>query len=552
MEGDWREAPGRGRAALSRWVAALVVVVLALRPGQAQAIASSYLQPEYTPFNELFGAALAIDGDRVIVGAMGNSESASRAGAAFVFERQGGAWVRTARLRPASLDADDDFGAVVDVNGDLAIVAAPGDDDLGTSTGAAYIFRVVAGSWVEEAKLVPPNPVDFARAGVVAIAGDVAVLRASDRVHVFRHAAGAWSLETSLAAPDAPLGQGFGIGVATDGNRVVVAANLDSENGADAGAAYVFRWDGTAWVLEQKVVPGDVRADLQFGPKPRLDGTTLVASSMDAAYVFVFDGSRWNQQARISPPDPASTVNFPPADVSGDRLVLGDGTSNVDATNGQRGGAWVFERSGSTWGMSVAISLADLPCPCDTFRLGQAVGIAGAFGVAGSWDSLGPGGEGQDGAAWVFVLDDPDEDGVPTPLDNCPTIANPEQLDDNGDGLGDACDPLCEEPGALDRDASDEPLRVAKAGSVLGRLTWGPRPGRRVNVYQGELAPLHSPGTYTHGDIGLCGVVSGQVDLTLPAGDVYWLVGARCSGRDSSLGRSSLGAERPGATPSCP
>jgi hypothetical protein len=38
---------------------------------------------------------------------------------------------------------------------------------------------------------------------------------------------------------------------------------------------------------------------------------------------------------------------------------------------------------------------------------------------------------------------DLDGDGVPDAIDNCPSVANPSQADSNGNGIGDACDPVC-------------------------------------------------------------------------------------------------------------
>jgi hypothetical protein len=58
------------------------------------------------------------------------------------------------------------------------------------------------------------------------------------------------------------------------------------------------------------------------------------------------------------------------------------------------------------------------------------------------------------GSAYVFVVDDLDHDGVPRELDNCPSVANPDQVDTDGDGLGDACDncPAVANPDQADSD----------------------------------------------------------------------------------------------------
>ena len=103
-----------------------------------------------------FGYAVASAGDRdgdgytdVLVGAYGDDDGGSGSGAAYLFPGSAKGVVESAEVKLLASDAaaDDGFGLWVagagDLNGDGAddlTVGAPDDDDLGTSSGAAYLF----------------------------------------------------------------------------------------------------------------------------------------------------------------------------------------------------------------------------------------------------------------------------------------------------------------------------------------------------------------------------------------------------------------------------
>ncbi len=52
-----------------------------------------------------------------------------------------------------------------------------------------------------------------------------------------------------------------------------------------------------------------------------------------------------------------------------------------------------------------------------------------------------------DPACLTIACDDSDGDGFCSSTDNCPTVANPDQTDTDGDGIGDACDPCTDTDG---------------------------------------------------------------------------------------------------------
>ncbi len=86
-----------------------------------------------------FGSSVAIEGNSVLVGApfdifLGSATT----GAAFLFDAGTGRQV--ARLLPADLRPNNLFGSAVSLQGNLAVVGAKGDDEVGPASGAAYTF----------------------------------------------------------------------------------------------------------------------------------------------------------------------------------------------------------------------------------------------------------------------------------------------------------------------------------------------------------------------------------------------------------------------------
>ena len=83
------------------------------------------------------------------------------ADSAYVFERNSeGAWSQTAKLTPEDGTAAHSFGMGVSVSGDIAVVGAYGDGDNGTRAGAAYVFEKSSeGTWSEVSKFTASDGV---------------------------------------------------------------------------------------------------------------------------------------------------------------------------------------------------------------------------------------------------------------------------------------------------------------------------------------------------------------------------------------------------------
>ena len=314
----------------------------------------------------------------------------------------------------------DAFGAAVDISGDTLIVGANGQDGLGFSAGAAYIFERDAADpalWHETAVLTASDgqPIDWF--GVdVAISGDTVVVGAqladaaadaSGAAYVFQREGGVWREVTKLVASDGEPNDDFGIGVEIDGDTAVVGALLkNTEAGRDAGAAYVFERDhggADGWGEVVRLVAGDAAFNDRFGRSVDVSGDTIIvgASLADspganagAVYVFERDAGgpgAWGEVVKLVALDaqPGDNFGFGVA-IDGEILVAG-------AHLGGAGSAYVFQRE--PVGIDAWTQVAALRAPAteELGQFGRVVDAQGGAVVVGA-----PHENGQAGAAYLF------------------------------------------------------------------------------------------------------------------------------------------------------
>lgn len=180
-------------------------------------------------------------------------------------------------------------------------------------------------------------------------------------VYAFTRSGGSFAQQAVLTASDGLSGDQLGQSVAIDGNLAAVGAHLaDLPGKVNAGAAYVFLRSGATFQQEAKLTASDGAADDAFGYSIAISGSTAIVgayladqpgkSNAGAAYVFVRSGTQWTQQAKLTASDSAMGDEFGSAvALSGDTAVvtafLADLPGKTDA-----GAAYVFQRSGATWG----------------------------------------------------------------------------------------------------------------------------------------------------------------------------------------------------------
>jgi len=268
-----------------------------------------------------FGRSVSISGAYAIVGAFADDDNGSYSGSAYIFQRSGTTWSQQDKLTASDGAADDWFGISVSISGDYAVIGALADDDSGSNSGSAYIFYYDGASWSEQAKLLAADGAagDFF-GWSVSVSGDYAIVGAFDdddngsdsgSAYIFKRSGTSWSEQAKLLPADGAADDLFGNSVSISGDYAVVGARLDDDNGINSGSAYIFERSGTSWSQQAKLVASDGAAGDYFGGSVSISGDYAIigaygdddnGTGSGSAYMF-------------------GKIPCPSADLTGDCLV---------------------------------------------------------------------------------------------------------------------------------------------------------------------------------------------------------------------------------------
>lgn len=381
-------------------------------------------------FKDAFGMAVAIDGDTAVIAAPQKTIGTNPfQGQVYVFVRSGAAWTEQSKLVASDGTAGDLFGSAVAISGDSLVVGAPMKSvGVHADQGQAYVFVRSGTSWSEQARLVGSDGAKSDRFGnSVALHGDTVVVGASGKkvgsnyqqgqAYVYTRAGSSWSEQAKLIDNDGNASEVFGYPVSISKDTIAIGAVFKTHPTSNLGQVFVYVRSGVSWSEQAKLIASDGAFDDGYGWSVSISEDTIFVGAygqevnMNArqgqVYVYTRSGVLWSEQAKLTASDGEADDSFGiQVALSGSVAVIGAPLKTVGA-NRRQGQAYVYVRTGAFWTEQAKLAASD-----------GAIQDAFGFALAVSRDTVlaGLAGKAYHGQAYVFTgptVASPGPNGVP-------------------------------------------------------------------------------------------------------------------------------------------
>jgi len=339
----------------------------------------------------LFGAAVAMDGSIAVVGAYQHPSGGSVRGQAYIFRKVGSNWVEEAILQASDEVNSAWFGTAVAISGTTVLIGAFQHPSGGTSRGQAYIFRYNGSSWVQSQILQASDEFNEAWFGLsLSIQGNLAVIGAPGysigannygQAYVFRFNGSNWIQEKILKAADEARSSQFGFSVATDGNKIAVGDNNYDTPLPGRGRLFMYSHTGSDWIEEQTLNGSDNPGE--FAEFISLDGSRLLIGNPNHSgggrvYAFEYAAGSWSESQIFGSPDGGVLFGISLSH-QGNAAVIG--CTGHDSGGGSRGQAYIFRDDGNAWNHEQTLEASDEQ---DSAQFGYAVSLRTNSAIIGA------------------------------------------------------------------------------------------------------------------------------------------------------------------------
>lgn len=320
------------------------------------------LKPADIAAGDQLGYSIGTHNGLVVIGAVSDDDLVADSGSVYVFDgtfdSQFGFLLHELKANDA---ADrDNFGISVSIDGPVIAVGANSNDDLGDTSGSAYLFDTLTGNQL--IKLLAPDgdsfdvfghsvSLDGARVAVGAH-GDENLGNGSGSAYIFKSSTEVFdfgALVHKVTPLDGQSGDFFGYSVSMDAGLLLVGAYGDDDNGSNSGSAYVF--DAATGQQLLKLKPNDGAASDRFGSSVAIhNGVAVIGAPGDSNAValsgsaYVFDAVTGQQLHKLVAGDAVFNQIFGHAVAIDGDVVAVSGIN--DTQNGAASGAaYLFKAS---------------------------------------------------------------------------------------------------------------------------------------------------------------------------------------------------------------
>ena len=343
-----------------------------------------------------FGTSVELSHSKLTVGAPGDSQLASGAGSAYIFQYSfaSDSWHQN-KLIAGSGAVSDQFGGAVGISDDKVVISSVGDDNNGSNSGSASVFLLNSLSSAEVKYASSDADIGDTFSAALSSSGNIIVSSSPENtdsgastgsiyIHHYNPSTGVWD-ETKITASDAASGDTFGNDVDVSGLNIIVGARGNDDTAADSGSAYIYQYNNSTNLWDEtKLVASDAALSDYYGHDVAISGNLAAVCSLEdddlaansgSVYIYLFDpsSSTW-EETKITPTGGAIDDRFcNQVSISENKILVGN--YQDDDTGGSSGSAWLYQFNPTSHGWDETKITASDAAAADEF--GYSVAISG-------------------------------------------------------------------------------------------------------------------------------------------------------------------------------